>query len=191
MHCCRLTTDCGTPTYCSCGICYYCCYWCAQLQQQCWTNGKATWYAIGCRPDCTALRAVTALQLIVPMSLVNHSHLRLIFTASINHCKLLTKRWHMSLAIATEFEQKLGSRAGIVYRSFRCHLTTWQFCEEGGGVRFIPAWFMYFFVLHSVIFHSLWIVYRCQHIYKNDNINNINNNNNNSKKACSYIAQIK
>ena len=34
----------------------------------------------------------------------------------------------------------------------QCHLTAWLFCEGGGGVRFIPAWFLYFFVLHSVIF---------------------------------------
>jgi len=31
----------------------------------------------------------------------------------------------------------------------QCHLTAWLFCEGGGGVRFIPAWFLYFFVLHS------------------------------------------
>ena len=33
----------------------------------------------------------------------------------------------------------------------QCHLTAWLFCEGGGGVRFIPAWFLYF-LLHSVIF---------------------------------------
>jgi len=39
--------------------------------------------------------------------------------------------------------------------------TAWLFCEEGGGgVRFIPAWFLHFSVLHSVIFfHSLGIQY--------------------------------
>ena len=29
-------------------------------------------------------------------------------------------------------------------------------CEGGGGVRFIPAWFLYFIVLHSVIFFIPW-----------------------------------
>ena len=40
--------------------------------------------------------------------------------------------------------------------------TAWLFCEGwGGGVRFIPAWFLHFSVLHSVIFfHSLGIQYR-------------------------------
>jgi len=37
----------------------------------------------------------------------------------------------------------------------QCHLTAWLFCEGGGGVRFISAWLLYSFVLHSVIFHSL------------------------------------
>jgi len=43
-----------------------------------------------------------------------------------------------------------------------CHLTAWLFCE-GGGVRFIPAWLLYFFfVLRSAIFfHSLGIEYQC------------------------------
>jgi len=39
---------------------------------------------------------------------------------------------------------------------FWCHLTAWLFCEGGGGVRFIPAWFLYLSVLHSVIFFHSW-----------------------------------
>ena len=41
----------------------------------------------------------------------------------------------------------------------QCHLTAWLFCGGGGGVRFIPAWFLYFFTLHSVIFSFLrnWV----------------------------------
>ena len=38
---------------------------------------------------------------------------------------------------------------------YRPGLTAWLFCEGGGGVRFIPARFLYFFVLHSVIFSFL------------------------------------
>ena len=32
----------------------------------------------------------------------------------------------------------------------QCHLSAWLFCEGGGGVTFIPAWFLYFSVLHSL-----------------------------------------
>jgi len=40
----------------------------------------------------------------------------------------------------------------------QCHLAAWQFCE-GGGVMFIPGWFLDFFVLRSIIFsfHLNWV----------------------------------
>ena len=53
----------------------------------------------------------------------------------------------------------------------QCHLTVWLFCEGGGGVRFIPAWFLYFFTLHSVIFSFL------RNLVPGSKNNNNNNNN--------------
>ena len=44
---------------------------------------------------------------------------------------------------------------GLLRHGCLCHPSAWLFCE-GGGIRFIPAWFLYFFVLHSVIFFIPW-----------------------------------
>jgi len=54
----------------------------------------------------------------------------------------------------------------------QCHLTAWLFCE-GGGVRFIPAWFFVLFLYCiAYFFHSLGIEYRGQKNYYN-NSNNV------------------